>query len=140
MNFIRMALRLLLAMLIAGPAWAQEQSAPPATLPAAQGTRPAKETHPPRIRVPADVQEKNLVHRVVCVYPDAAMSRHITGTVLMHVIVSQDGTVQKVDYISGPTLLKNAAMYTVKEWKYKPTMVNGQPVEVDTTVKIVFSL
>ncbi len=58
----------------------------------------------------------------------------------MHVVIAQDGSVQRVDYISGQKELKVAAMDAVMEWTYKPTLLNGQPVEVDTTVKVVFSL
>jgi TonB family protein len=104
-------------------------------------TPPAEETHPFRIHVPGDVAEKNLIRPVFPVYPShAAFDLHITGTVLMHVIISQDGSVQKVGYISGPKELKDAAMDAMREWEYKPSLLNGQPVEVDTTVKIVFSL
>ena len=135
MNFIRIGLGILLAALIAGPARAQEKGAPPTP----QAAGPVK-APPPRIRVAGDAQDKNVVHRVYSVYPPRAASKNITGTVLLHVIISQDGTVQKVDYISGPKILKDAEMDAVKEWRYKPTMVNGEAVEVDTTVKMVYSL
>jgi protein TonB len=140
MNAICVTVGILLATLIAAPARSQEQSAPPATAPAAPPTSPTKEKNPPRIRVPGDVAEKNLIHRVLSAYPSRAFDQHITGTVLMRVIIAQDGSVLKVSYISGPKMLKDAAMDAVIEWKYKPALVNGQPVEVDTTVKMVFSL
>jgi TonB family protein len=101
---------------------------------------PGPVAHPARIKVPADVQEKNLIHRVYATYPSRAFDQQITGTVLLHVIIARDGSVLRVSYISGPKMLKDAAMDAVMEWKYKPTPVNGQPVEVDTTVKMVFSL
>jgi TonB family protein len=101
---------------------------------------PGPVAHPARIKVPADVQEKNLIHRVFATYPSRAFDQQITGTVLLNVIIAQDGSVLSVSYISGPKMLKDAAMDAVMEWKYKPTLVNGQPVEVDTTVKTAFSL
>ena len=101
---------------------------------------PGPVAHPARIKVPADVQEKNLIHRVYATYPSRAFDQQITGTVLLHVIIAEDGSVLEVSYISGPKMLKDAAMGAVMEWKYKPTLVNGQPVQVDTTVKMVFSL
>jgi protein TonB len=91
--------------------------------------------------VPGDVAEKNLIHRVLPVYPPrAAFDLHTTGTVLMRVIISRDGSILKVDYISGPKELKDSAMDAVMEWKYRPALLNGQPVEVDTTVKMLYSL
>ena len=74
-------------------------------------------------------------------YPDfIAKSAHVSGTVTLHAIISKDGSIEKLEYVSGPALLMASAMTAVKEWKYRPTMLNGQPVEVDTTVQVVFSL
>ena len=134
---------LLLAVPFAGPAYPQEQSASPATSPATQANQPASAApaqRPMRIRVGGDAQAKNLVRMVHPVYPPHAMDQNITGNVVFHVIIAVDGSVRKVDYVSGPVELKLAAMDAVKEWGYKTTLPNGEPVEVDTTVKVVFAL
>ncbi len=59
---------------------------------------------------------------------------------IQRAFISQDGSIEKLEYVSGPPLLMASAIRAVKEWKYRPTMLNGQPVEVDTTVQVVFSL
>ena len=69
-----------------------------------------------------------------------AKTAHISGTVVLHAIIGTDGTVQDLQYISGPPLLMRSAMDAVHQWRYKPTMLNGEPVEVDTTVQVVFTL
>lgn len=130
---------LLLAALLTVPAYPQGQSAPPVATPTAHAKPPAKETRAPRIRVPGDVQDRNVVHRVFAIYPPVS-ERRVTGTVVLHVIISQEGTVQKLEVVSGPDNLRQSALGAVKQWKYRPTMLNGQPVEVDTTVNVVFSL
>lgn len=95
---------------------------------------------PGRIRVAGDVQAASLVQRVDPVYPPIAKTAHIAGTVVLHAIIAKDGSVQELKYISGPPLLMSSAIEAVKHWKYKPTLLNGQPLEVDTTISIVFTL
>jgi TonB family protein len=138
MDPVRITLGVLFATVIAVSAWAQEQVLPQAP-PATQATPPVNETHPLRIRIPADVQDKNVVHRVLANFPSVS-ERKITGTVVLHVIIAEDGTVRKLDAVSGPGNLRQSALDAVKQWKYTPTLLNGQPVEVDTTVNVVFSL
>ncbi len=133
MNPIRIALGILLATWIAGPAWSQEQSAPPATPPATQSAPRAA-----RIRVGGNVQQANLIHMVQPVYPADAKAAHISGTVTIHAVVGRDGAVQKLEVVSGPDELRQAAVDAVKQWKYRPTLLNGEPVEVDTKVQVVF--
>ena len=95
---------------------------------------------PNRIKVGGAVQAASLVKQVTPEYPPIAKSAHVSGTVVLHAIISKDGSIEKLEYVSGPALLMASAMSAVKEWKYKPTTLNGQPVEVDTTVQVVFSL
>jgi periplasmic protein TonB len=93
-----------------------------------------------RIRVGGNVQAANLVHQVQPVYPQIAKTAHVSGTVVLHAIIAKDGTIQQLEYISGPPLLMRAAMDAVREWRYHPTLLNGEPVEVDTTIQVVFTL
>ncbi|MGB8673729.1 MAG: energy transducer TonB, partial [Candidatus Acidiferrales bacterium] len=58
---------------------------------------------------------------------------------LFHVVIGKDGVVKSVDYVSGPRILVRSATAALKEWRYKPALVGGVPVEVDTTVSLVFS-
>jgi protein TonB len=60
--------------------------------------------------------------------------------VVLHAVISKDGSVEDLQYVSGPPLLMKAAMDAVRQWRYQPTQLNGEPVEVDTTVSVVFTL
>jgi TonB family protein len=93
-----------------------------------------------RIRISGEVAEAQLVQRIDPVYPPIAKVAKVSGTVVLHVVIGKDGVVQQVEFVSGPQLLLKAAMDAVKQWRYKPTLLNGQPVEVETTVPVVFSL
>lgn len=100
----------------------------------------ATATPPERIRIGGNVAVANLIHRVDPVYPPIAKAAHVAGTVVLHVIIGKDGTVQEVQVVSGPPLLIRAATDAVRQWSYKPTLLNGKPVEVDTTVTVIFAL
>lgn len=93
-----------------------------------------------RIRVGGNVAAAKLTRQVQPVYPQIAKTAHVQGTVLLHAIIAKDGTIQELQYVSGPPLLMKAAMDAVREWRYSPTLLNGEPVEVDTTVQVVFTL
>jgi periplasmic protein TonB len=101
---------------------------------------PPPKASPSRIRVGGNVQAASLVHQVVPVYPPIAKTAHISGTVMLHAVIAKDGSIQELTYLSGPPLLMRSAMDAVKQWRYQPTMLNGEPVEVDTTVSVVFTL
>src|SRR5271170_6068247 len=92
------------------------------------------------LRVGGNVQQANLLRQVQPVYPPIAKTAHISGTVVLHAIISKDGTIEQLEYVSGPPLLMKSAMDAVHQWRYKPTQLNGEPVEVDTTVSVVFTL
>jgi protein TonB len=101
---------------------------------------PPKPATPQRIRVGGNVEAASLTNKVTPQYPPIAKTAHVSGTVILHAIISKDGSIQELQYVSGPPLLMKAAMDAVKEWRYKPTMLNGEPVEVDTTIDVVFTL
>jgi TonB family protein len=81
-----------------------------------------------------------LERKVAAVYPVQARSIRQVGTVVLHAMVAKDGSVQDVTVISGPALLRQAATDAVKQWKYKPYSLNGQPVAVQTEVKMEFKM
>jgi periplasmic protein TonB len=101
---------------------------------------PPKAATPQRIRVGGNVQQARMIHMVQPVYPTIAKQAHIQGTVVLHALIAKDGTVQELQLLGGPPLLVRAAMDAVKQWRYQPTMLNGEPVEVDTTISVIFSL
>ena len=92
-----------------------------------------------RIRVGPAVQERKLVRKVEPAYPDEAKQARIQGTVRFDVIVGRDGTVQNATVISGHPVLITAALDALRQWRYQPTLLNGEPVEVVTQVEIPFS-
>jgi protein TonB len=104
------------------------------------GPPPPKPAGPSRIRVGGNVEAASLINKVTPIYPPIAKTAHVSGTVVLHAIISKEGTIQELQYVSGPPLLMKSAMDAVKEWRYKPTMLNGDPVEVDTTIDVVFTL
>jgi periplasmic protein TonB len=104
---------------------------------------PAEVPSPPkigRIRVSSKVAKSMLKHKVTPIYPQAARDQRLQGTVHLHVIISTDGKVEQLEVVSGDEILAKAAVEAVRKWEYRPTLLNGEPVEVDTTVNVVFSL
>jgi periplasmic protein TonB len=101
---------------------------------------PPPKATPTRIKVGGNVQNASLLRQVQPVYPQIAKTAHVSGTVILHAIIAKDGSIQELQYVTGPALLMKAAMDAVHEWRYKPTMLNGEPVEVDTTIQVVFTL
>src|SRR5271156_2144930 len=104
------------------------------------GMPPPPKATPSRIRVGGNVAAAKLVRQVTPLYPPIAKTAHISGTVILHAVIAKDGTIQNLDYVSGPPLLMKNAMDAVRQWRYSPTLLNGEPVEVDTTISVVFTL
>ena len=73
-------------------------------------------------------------------YPKAAIDKNIEGTVILHVVVSDDGTVMQAEATFGPSDLTKSAIDAVKQWRFEKTLQNQQPVEVDTTLALVYAL
>lgn len=99
---------------------------------------PAVPATPSRIRVGGNVEAGLLLREVTPSYPKLAQQVHIGGTVRLKAIIGTDGKVEELTLISGHPLLIQAAEAAVKQWVYKPTLLNGQPVEVDTEVDVHF--
>jgi len=95
---------------------------------------------PERVRVGGSVQTANLVTAPKPVYPPLARQARIQGTVKLEADISKEGTIENLRVISGHPLLIQAALDAVKQWRYKPTLLNGVPVEVVTTVDVNFTL
>jgi TonB family protein len=122
----------LLASLFAPAAFSQESGT--------QSVPPAPSNPISRIRVGGNVMATKIVRQAIPVYPPIARSAGITGTVVLHAIIAKDGTIRDLQFVSGPPLLKKSAMDAVQQWVYAPTYLNGEPVEVDTTISVVYTL
>ncbi len=95
---------------------------------------------PQRIRVSAGVTSGLLIRKVNPVYPPLARQARISGTVILRAVISKDGSIENLQLVSGHPMLAPAAIDAVKQWKYKPYLLNGEPVEVDTEVQVNFTL
>jgi protein TonB len=93
-----------------------------------------------RIRVGGQVQQANLIRQPKPIYPPLAKQARIQGVVRFEAIIGKDGTIQNLKMISGHPLLVPAAQEAVKQWLYKPTLLNGEPVEVATVIDVNFTL
>jgi protein TonB len=99
--------------------------------------RPAA-VSPARARVPASVMEQLVLHRVEPVYPEAARKENVQGIVVLNTVIATDGSVADVRPVSGPEALAPAAVDAVKWWRFQPYLVNGLPVEAETTITVEF--
>ena len=81
-----------------------------------------------------------LVNHVDPQYPPIARAAHISGVVHLHAIIGKDGTVRELQIVDGNPLLAQAAKAAVQNWRYRPTRLNGEPVEVETYIAVNFVL
>ena len=90
--------------------------------------------------VDGKVMAQNLRYKVSPIYPKEARQNSIQGVVKLHAIIAKDGSIQNLQVEEGDPLLAKSAVEAVKQWKYEPVINNGAPVEVDTTIFVVFQL
>jgi protein TonB len=95
---------------------------------------------PQRVRVSQGVSQGLLIHKVQPSYPALARQARIQGVVVLQALIGKDGAIQNLHVVSGHPMLTGAALDAVKQWRYKPYYLNGEPVEVDTTVNVNFTL
>jgi periplasmic protein TonB len=93
-----------------------------------------------RMRIASRVAEANLIHDVAPQYPPEAGRARIEGAVVLMAVIGKDGGVQDVQVESGLPILAQAAIDAVRQWRYKPYMIDGEPVEVDSRITINFTL
>lgn len=116
------------------------------SVPNAAPPPPPKKEDPPKpkptgpIRVGGNVQAANLIRQIKPNYPPLAKQARISGTVRFNAIISKDGTIQNLTLVSGHPLLVQAAQDAVRQWQYRPTMLNGEAVEVQTQIDVNFTL
>jgi TonB family protein len=124
-----------------GDGWTVRVAAPQSVSSfASTGGVPPPQDGTQRIRVGGPVQAANLVRKVQPVYPPLAKQARISGKVVLNAVIGKDGTLVNLTVDSGHPLLVNAAIDAVRQWIYRPTMLNGIPVEVSTTIDINFTL
>jgi periplasmic protein TonB len=92
------------------------------------------------IKISIGVMEGSLVHRVQPVYPPLAEHGRISGDVTLRATIATDGTVKDVQVLNGNPIFARAALDAVRQWRYRPTLLNGEPVEVDTFITVKFVL
>jgi protein TonB len=94
-----------------------------------------------RVRVSQGVTQGLVIHRVQPTYPQMAKIARVQGSVVLAAIIGKDGTIQNLHVVSTASpLLNQSALDAVKQWRYRPYILNGEPVEVDTTVTVTFTL
>ena len=130
-----------------GPGFGAGQGPASPVLPGAicDGVRlePPRETavSPPiRQRISEGVMAGALIHRVDPIYPTIARVMHLSGEVRLRAIIATDGSVQHLEILSGTTILARAAEEGVRQWRYRPTLLSGTPVEVETLITVNFVL
>jgi protein TonB len=110
-------------------------------MPAATSVKP-EPVKPPGVPVLVGgaVQSAKLIKQVVPAYPQPARQMRISGTIHLLGIIAKDGTIQRLQVLSGHPMLRQAALDAVSQWVYGPTILNGQPVEVEAPIDVIFTL
>jgi TonB family protein len=92
------------------------------------------------IAVRADIMQNQIVHKVPPVYPEEAKKERIQGNVQLEAVINKAGAVEELKAVSGPKELQQSALDAVRQWVYKPYLLNGEPVEVKTTIHVIYKL
>jgi protein TonB len=95
---------------------------------------------PTKMSISAGVAGGLLIQKTAPVYPQIAREARVSGTVVIQATISKMGTIENLRVVSGPTMLRQSAMDAVKSWRYKPYLLDGEPMEVETTVSVTFAL
>jgi protein TonB len=92
------------------------------------------------VKLSEGVLEAQLISRIEPRYPPIALQTKTEGTVRLHATISRDGSITALDVLSGHPFLVKAALDAVRQWRYRPTLLNGEPVEVETSITVIFRL
>lgn len=105
--------------------------------------QPVTVVHPPApasLRLPSKLIESTIIYKTIPQYPAIAKAARQEGTVLLQAVISKSGTIEHLQVVSGPPTLQQAALDAVKTWRHRPYLLNDQPIEVETTVSVIFKL
>ena len=140
-------------VLLAGSSWGfagQDQSASPSPTPTPSSTPTPSPTATPspsrngfvpgtnRIRISSGVANSLIRHKVDPIYPREARKNNITGDVLLRIIIGRQGNVTNLEVIQGDPILVESAVKAVKQWKYRPYILNGEAIEAESVIKIQY--
>jgi len=104
-------------------------------------TPPISSPPPPPKRIfITHLEPAMLIHRVEPIFPPLARQIRKEGRVELHAIIATDGTIESLQVLSGDVFFVQSAMNAVRQWRYRPTVLNGQAVEVDTTISVIYTL
>jgi len=92
------------------------------------------------VNISAGVAVGMLIQKTTPIYPPIAKAARVSGTVILQAEISKQGTITNLRVVSGPAMLQAAAIDAVKTWRYRPYLLNNEPVEVETTINVIFSL
>ena len=92
------------------------------------------------MRVSSGVEDALLIRKVLPTYPAIGQAAHVEGTVVLEATISKSGTIENLRVASGPPILRQAAIDAVQNWRYRPYLLDGEPVEVETTINVIFTL
>ena len=95
---------------------------------------------PKKINISGGVAVGMLLQKITPVYPPIAKAARVQGTVVLQATISKTGRLKNLQVVSGPAMLQQAALDAVRQWRYKPYLLNNEPVEVETTVNVIFTL
>jgi TonB family protein len=99
-------------------------------------TAPQQEFAQPPVRVSAGVMAGQVLTRVNPIYPAEAKANHVEGPIILHAIISKTGEVRYLNVVSGPAELRTSAIDAIRQWTYRPYLLNGEPTEVETTITV----
>jgi periplasmic protein TonB len=113
-----------------------------AVLTTAQDPEPHRPAKPPvtRIRVGPSVAASQLVHRLAPSFQQLEPGTKLKGTVRLQAIIAEDGSIEQLQVISGNPVVVGCVMDAVRQWKYRPTLLNGEPVQVDTEIDVDYKI
>jgi TonB family protein len=121
---------------LAGATSAFAQSSPPPPSPPPAAPKQA----PPRVTKGGDAEMAFLISKVPPVYPKPAIDAHVQGTVRLHTVIDTNGSVIEATYVSGPAMLVQASIDAVKQWRFKPALLEGVPAQVECVFEVSFHL
>ena len=99
-----------------------------------------QQAQPSKVIISGGVTSGLLIYKTTPAYPIIAKTAGISGTIVLAATISKTGAIENLRVLSGPPMLRQAAIDSVQNWRYRPYLLNNQPVEVETTINVVFSM